>query len=153
METGSISFTESSSSSPPNSSSQLNGRKVYFQDPNKPADPAGSTPSHRRKTKGAATLSIHGGQTPRCQVEGCKVDLSDAKAYYSRHKVCGTHSKSSLVIVSGIEQRFCQQCSKSVVFLSLMFFLSDQLSAVSFPFYPSFFLMCQRSCSTVLCVI
>ncbi|PKI54194.1 hypothetical protein CRG98_025427 [Punica granatum] len=55
---------------------------------------------------------MQGGQPPRCQVEGCKVDLSDAKAYYSRHKVCGMHSKSPKVIVGGIEQRFCQQCSR-----------------------------------------
>ncbi|KAF2307792.1 hypothetical protein GH714_031803 [Hevea brasiliensis] len=57
---------------------------------------------------------VHGGQQqpPRCQVEGCKVDLSDAKAYYSRHKVCGMHSKSPKVIVAGLEQRFCQQCSR-----------------------------------------
>ncbi|KAE8713161.1 Squamosa promoter-binding-like protein 17 [Hibiscus syriacus] len=49
---------------------------------------------------------------PRCQVEGCKVDLSDAKAYYSRHKVCSMHSKAPKVIVAGLEQRFCQQCSR-----------------------------------------
>ncbi|GAB4843792.1 Squamosa promoter-binding-like protein [Ancistrocladus abbreviatus] len=51
-------------------------------------------------------------QPPRCQVEGCRVDLSDAKAYYSRHKVCGMHSKTAKVIVAGLEQRFCQQCSR-----------------------------------------
>lgn len=51
-------------------------------------------------------------QGRRCQVEGCETDLSDVKAYYSRHKVCGTHSKSPMVIVAGHEQRFCQQCSR-----------------------------------------
>ncbi|CAN1278211.1 Squamosa promoter-binding-like protein 9 [Linum perenne] len=51
-------------------------------------------------------------QTPRCQVEGCNVDLSDVKPYYSRHKVCAIHSKTSTVIVAGLEQRFCQQCSR-----------------------------------------
>ncbi|KAG6397266.1 hypothetical protein SASPL_143432 [Salvia splendens] len=51
-------------------------------------------------------------QPPRCQVEGCLVDLSDSKAYYCRHKVCGMHSKSPMVIVAGLEQRFCQQCSR-----------------------------------------
>lgn len=51
-------------------------------------------------------------QPPRCQVEGCKVDLSDAKTYYSRHKVCSMHSKSPRVIVAGLVQRFCQQCSR-----------------------------------------
>ncbi|GAB4851547.1 Squamosa promoter-binding-like protein [Ancistrocladus abbreviatus] len=55
---------------------------------------------------------VQNAQPPRCQVEGCRVDLSDAKAYYSRHKVCGMHSKTAKVIVAGIEQRFCQQCSR-----------------------------------------
>jgi hypothetical protein len=49
---------------------------------------------------------------PRCQVEGCGVDLSSAKPYYCRHKVCSMHSKTPLVVVAGIEQRFCQQCSR-----------------------------------------
>ncbi|XP_078432302.1 squamosa promoter-binding-like protein 17 isoform X2 [Wolffia australiana] len=49
---------------------------------------------------------------PRCQVEGCAVDLTGSKAYYCRHKVCGIHSKSPKVMVAGLEQRFCQQCSR-----------------------------------------
>ncbi|KAL8036873.1 hypothetical protein ABFX02_11G004900 [Erythranthe guttata] len=56
--------------------------------------------------------SVEGGQPPRCQVEGCNIDLSGTKAYYCRHKVCGIHSKSSRVIVAGLHQRFCQQCSR-----------------------------------------
>ncbi|XVE91646.1 hypothetical protein REPUB_Repub01dG0028100 [Reevesia pubescens] len=32
--------------------------------------------------------------------------------YHKRHKVCEGHSKSAKVIVNGIEQRFCQQCSR-----------------------------------------
>ncbi|KAF3968882.1 hypothetical protein CMV_007273 [Castanea mollissima] len=110
----------SSSSSPPNSSSDsLNGlkfgRKIYFEDappgpvaPAKPGDGPESTPPKKVRGGGGAV----GAQPPRCQVEGCKADLSDAKAYYSRHKVCGMHSKSPKVIVAGIEQRFCQQCSR-----------------------------------------
>ncbi|KAI4341261.1 hypothetical protein MLD38_026005 [Melastoma candidum] len=53
-----------------------------------------------------------GFRTPRCQVEGCSADLTDSKAYYSRHKVCGPHSKSPHVVVNGLLQRFCQQCSR-----------------------------------------
>ncbi|XP_073301340.1 squamosa promoter-binding-like protein 6 [Primulina huaijiensis] len=49
---------------------------------------------------------------PVCQVLGCNKDLSSSKDYYKRHKVCDLHSKSSLVIVDGIQQRFCQQCSR-----------------------------------------
>ncbi|KAL5718540.1 hypothetical protein ACHQM5_011429 [Ranunculus cassubicifolius] len=49
---------------------------------------------------------------PRCQVEGCHVALVNAKDYHRRHKVCEMHSKAPKVVVLGIEQRFCQQCSR-----------------------------------------
>ncbi|PIM98823.1 hypothetical protein CDL12_28691 [Handroanthus impetiginosus] len=51
-------------------------------------------------------------QKPLCQVYGCKKDLSSSKDYHKRHKVCEVHSKTAKVIVNGIEQRFCQQCSR-----------------------------------------
>lgn len=51
-------------------------------------------------------------QTPFCQVHGCNMDLSTSKDYHKRHKVCDTHSKTAKVVVNGIEQRFCQQCSR-----------------------------------------
>lgn len=57
-------------------------------------------------------------QTPFCQVHGCNMDLSSSKDYHKRHKVCDAHSKTAKVIVNGIEQRFCQQCSR-LVFSSL----------------------------------
>ncbi|KAF9592555.1 hypothetical protein IFM89_015768 [Coptis chinensis] len=46
------------------------------------------------------------------QVHGCSKDLSSSKDYHKRHKVCEVHSKTAKVIVNGIEQRFCQQCSR-----------------------------------------
>lgn len=49
---------------------------------------------------------------PFCQVQGCGKDLSTCKDYHKRHKVCEDHSKTAKVIVNGIEQRFCQQCSR-----------------------------------------
>ena len=60
-----------------------------------------------------------GGPSPapapaRCQVDGCNVDLTDVKPYYCRHKVCKMHSKEPRVVVNGLEQRFCQQCSRSL---------------------------------------
>lgn len=55
----------------------------------------------------AATLGV-----PRCQVEGCHVALMNAKDYHRRHKVCEMHSKAPRVVVLGVEQRFCQQCSR-----------------------------------------
>ncbi|KAI3772167.1 hypothetical protein L6452_03348 [Arctium lappa] len=51
-------------------------------------------------------------QSPRCQVEGCNLDLSSAKDYHRRHRICANHSKSPKVIVAGMERRFCQQCSR-----------------------------------------
>ncbi|CAI9087419.1 OLC1v1021484C2 [Oldenlandia corymbosa var. corymbosa] len=50
---------------------------------------------------------------PSCQVEDCRADLKDAKPYHRRHKVCEHHSKAPLVLIAGIRQRFCQQCSRS----------------------------------------
>ncbi|WCJ44785.1 squamosa promoter binding protein-like 14 [Euphorbia peplus] len=49
---------------------------------------------------------------PMCQVDNCKEDLSGAKDYHRRHKVCEVHSKSSKASVGKQMQRFCQQCSR-----------------------------------------
>ncbi|XP_039130115.1 squamosa promoter-binding-like protein 10 [Dioscorea cayenensis subsp. rotundata] len=50
---------------------------------------------------------------PRCQADGCGADLSGAKHYHRRHKVCEFHSKAAVVIFAGgVQQRFCQQCSR-----------------------------------------
>ncbi|XP_002980130.2 teosinte glume architecture 1 [Selaginella moellendorffii] len=53
-----------------------------------------------------------GAQVPLCQAEGCKADLSGAKHYHRRHKVCELHSKAATVTANGQTQRFCQQCSR-----------------------------------------
>lgn len=47
-----------------------------------------------------------------CQVEDCAADLSKAKDYHRRHKVCEMHSKASKALVGNQMQRFCQQCSR-----------------------------------------
>ncbi|XP_009781601.1 squamosa promoter-binding-like protein 4 [Nicotiana tabacum] len=47
-----------------------------------------------------------------CQAEKCSADLSDAKQYHRRHKVCEYHAKAQVVVVAGLRQRFCQQCSR-----------------------------------------
>ncbi|XP_054792860.1 squamosa promoter-binding-like protein 9 [Prosopis cineraria] len=117
----SASASEAAAAASNSSTESLNGlkfgQKIYFEDvgvggPVKSsggasASSAGVTPPKKGRGSGA-----QGAQPPRCQVEGCKVDLSDAKAYYSRHKVCSVHSKSPKVVVAGQEQRFCQQCSR-----------------------------------------
>ncbi|KAL3716610.1 hypothetical protein ACJRO7_008226 [Eucalyptus globulus] len=65
-----------------------------------------STPPKRARSVGA---NCH---TPYCQVFGCNKDLSSSKDYHKRHKVCEVHSKTAQVVVNGVEQRFCQQCSR-----------------------------------------
>ncbi|XWS47913.1 hypothetical protein CRYUN_Cryun13aG0026900 [Craigia yunnanensis] len=57
----------------------------------------------------AAGVNSH---TAYCQVYGCNKDLTSSKEYHKRHKVCEVHSKTASVIVNGIGQRFCQQCSR-----------------------------------------
>ncbi|KAK1393467.1 squamosa promoter-binding-like protein 14 [Heracleum sosnowskyi] len=52
------------------------------------------------------------GNYPKCQVDDCKEDLSTAKDYHRRHKVCEVHSKATKAIVGKQMQRFCQQCSR-----------------------------------------
>ncbi|XP_074310030.1 squamosa promoter-binding-like protein 2 [Silene latifolia] len=64
--------------------------------------------SSAKKPK-ASSLSL---EIPRCQVEGCNAELSSAKEYHRKHKVCESHSKSSRVVINGHERRFCQQCSR-----------------------------------------
>ncbi|CAL0302918.1 unnamed protein product [Lupinus luteus] len=60
---------------------------------------------------GVKTVSL-AATVPRCQVEGCHVALLKAKDYHRRHKVCEMHSKAPKVVVLGLVQRFCQQCSR-----------------------------------------
>ncbi|KAM5568240.1 hypothetical protein ABKV19_016013 [Rosa sericea] len=64
------------------------------------------TKSKRFKSIGQSTVAT------RCQVEGCNIDLSSAKDYHRKHRICANHSKSPKVVVNGEERRFCQQCSR-----------------------------------------
>lgn len=50
-----------------------------------------------------------------CQVDDCRADLTAAKDYHRRHKVCDIHSKAGRALVGNVMQRFCQQCSRSVL--------------------------------------
>uniref|UniRef100_A0A0D9XF43 SBP-type domain-containing protein n=1 Tax=Leersia perrieri TaxID=77586 RepID=A0A0D9XF43_9ORYZ len=100
------------------------GKKIYFeQDAAAAAVESSSSPSGGgggggKKGKGVASSSSSASAAapppppPRCQVEGCGVDLSGVKPYYCRHKVCYMHAKEPTVAVAGLEQRFCQQCSR-----------------------------------------
>ncbi|CDY14815.1 BnaC04g48120D [Brassica napus] len=62
------------------------GQKIYFEDG---GGGSSSSAGSNRRVRGGG--SGHSSQTPRCQVEGCKMDLTNAKGYYSRHRVCGMH--------------------------------------------------------------
>ncbi|XP_070679683.1 uncharacterized protein [Malus domestica] len=68
---------------------------------------------HDRKKKGAESVTgASGDGMAICKADGCAVDLSDAKVYNRRHRVCELHSKAPLVIVSGLKRRFCHKCSR-----------------------------------------
>ncbi|XP_022851615.1 squamosa promoter-binding-like protein 12 [Olea europaea var. sylvestris] len=69
--------------------------------------PTSSTTTMKKSKSSGQNVPI-----PYCQVEGCNIDLSTAKEYHRKHKVCDGHSKSPRVIVRGLERRFCQQCSR-----------------------------------------
>ncbi|KAI6686702.1 hypothetical protein NL676_032615 [Syzygium grande] len=92
------------------------GKRIYFEhtidkDHGKTPDlplvmKSPDTPAKRNKS------NCQGTSAPRCQVEGCNLDLSSAKDYHRKHRVCESHSKCPKVIVNGVERRFCQQCSR-----------------------------------------
>lgn len=66
----------------------------------------------KRVRSGSPGSGGGGGNYPMCQVDNCKEDLSAAKDYHRRHKVCEVHSKSGKALVGKQMQRFCQQCSR-----------------------------------------
>lgn len=69
---------------------------------------SGQSPTQAKRSK----PNCQGIHVPRCQVEDCNLDLSSAKDYHRKHRICESHSKNPKVIVRGQERRFCQQCSK-----------------------------------------
>lgn len=73
------------------------------------AEDAAARPNKRVRSgsPGAAAANY-----PMCQVDDCKADLSSAKDYHRRHKVCELHSKTTKALVGKQMQRFCQQCSR-----------------------------------------
>ncbi|KAK6922416.1 SBP domain [Dillenia turbinata] len=92
------------------------GKRTYFEDvcvgsntktSSIPVNPASSATNIKRSRS-----SCQNSHAPRCQVEGCNFDLSSAKDYHRKHRVCESHSKCPKVIVDGLERRFCQQCSR-----------------------------------------
>lgn len=71
-----------------------------------------------RKKAGSSGGSNPGGwvstaRAVNCQADNCKADMTEAKRYHRRHKVCELHFKAPAVLITGIHRRFCQQCSRS----------------------------------------
>ncbi|GMH27472.1 hypothetical protein Nepgr_029315 [Nepenthes gracilis] len=90
------------------------GKRTYFEDVSAggnaktsliPVSPAAAL----NRSKSSSSLNM---EIPHCQVEGCNLNLSSAKEYHRKHRVCESHSKSPMVIIGGLESRFCQQCSR-----------------------------------------
>ncbi|KAI3736114.1 hypothetical protein L6452_15647 [Arctium lappa] len=72
----------------------------------------GSPNGDVKKKKGGHNGGGSTGVTRCCQAENCTSDLAEAKQYHRRHRVCEFHAKAHAVVVAGIHQRFCQQCSR-----------------------------------------
>jgi hypothetical protein len=92
------------------------GKQMYFEDAcvggNTESSNFSMIPMSSTTTAKKFKSSYQSTHPPHCQVEGCNLDLSSAKDYHRKHRVCESHSKSPKVIVGGRERRFCQQCSR-----------------------------------------
>lgn len=86
---------------------KLGGRVYSVTEPAGPADWEGKNGKRSKVQADSLIRAV-------CQVEGCGADLSEAKDYHRRHKVCEMHAKASRAVVGNVEQRFCQQCSRLV---------------------------------------
>ncbi|XP_039011662.1 squamosa promoter-binding-like protein 13A isoform X2 [Hibiscus syriacus] len=69
---------------------------------------SGEIPSSSKK----ARMNDIGTRSVSCIVDECDSDLSKCREYHRRHKVCELHSKTAEVLINGLKQRFCQQCSR-----------------------------------------
>ncbi|OIW18024.1 hypothetical protein TanjilG_07608 [Lupinus angustifolius] len=92
------------------------GKRLYFEDvctaSNSKSPLFSGAPMSSLSTSKKCKSNGQNAQFPHCQVEGCGLDLSSAKDYHCKHRVCDNHSKSSKVVIDGKERRFCQQCSR-----------------------------------------
>ncbi|KAE8719665.1 Ran BP2/NZF zinc finger-like superfamily protein isoform 1 [Hibiscus syriacus] len=92
------------------------GKQTYFEDDfsGSNAKPSSYSTKHTPSPTPAKRSKLHCQRTHLlcCQVEGCNLNLSSAKDYHRKHRVCESHSKSPKVIIGGLERRFCQQCSR-----------------------------------------
>ncbi|XP_062183309.1 putative squamosa promoter-binding-like protein 19 isoform X1 [Phragmites australis] len=99
-----VSFARPSSSTSPVAEARLHDFTVDLVQRARPV----GVPGAGRRARAAGG----GSGVEACSVDGCRSDLSRCREYHRRHKVCEAHSKTPVVVVSGQEQRFCQQCSR-----------------------------------------
>nr|QMV47667.1 squamosa-binding protein-like 2 [Paeonia suffruticosa] len=89
------------------------GKRTYFEDFSLGSNAKSSSISVIPMSSSSTTKKSRScAHATRCQVEGCNLDLSSAKEYHQKHRICNIHSKCPKVIVGGLERRFCQQCSR-----------------------------------------
>lgn len=91
------------------------GKRTFFEDVSAANNSKNSAMTSLQPDSSAAKKSKPsslGSEIPRCQAEGCNLDLSSAKDYHRKHRVCEDHSKCPKVVIKGVERRFCQQCSR-----------------------------------------
>ncbi|KAG2488183.1 hypothetical protein HYH03_013324 [Edaphochlamys debaryana] len=54
----------------------------------------------------------HASKSLVCVVDGCGEDLTNARKYFQRYRVCERHLKAPQLSMDGRSVRFCDQCSK-----------------------------------------
>ncbi|KAK0579323.1 hypothetical protein LWI29_024578 [Acer saccharum] len=69
---------------------------------------------NKKGKKGSSSAS------PCCQVENCTADMSDAKRYHRRHKVCENHAKLLLFVLLVSNNVFASNVAGSMKYQSLM---------------------------------
>ncbi|XP_062188417.1 squamosa promoter-binding-like protein 13 [Phragmites australis] len=99
---------------PPHAEEDKKPAKLVAVDSPSSSFPAPTVSVRRSAAAAGGAVAAGGGGSggPSCQAERCGADLSEAKRYHRRHKVCEAHSKAAVVLVAGLRQRFCQQCSR-----------------------------------------
>ncbi|KAH0722152.1 hypothetical protein KY289_005196 [Solanum tuberosum] len=88
-------------------------RNMEEEDDEEDENAVEDTKRKRVLTRSGRKVSMgEGSRQPSCQVENCTADMVNAKTYHRRHKVCEFHAKAPAVLIDGLRQRFCQQCSR-----------------------------------------
>jgi hypothetical protein len=111
MDVSPAATTVSSSPSPPASSAPAQEPVVRPSKRVRSGSP-GSASGGGGGGGGGGNSGGSGGSYPMCQVDDCRADLTNAKDYHRRHKVCEIHGKTTKALVGNQMQRFCQQCSR-----------------------------------------